>query len=69
MFSQFLGHYLVQNDLITAEQFSSCMDYIRQNRVKLGLIAETEGLLTHAQAHELNQLQMQIDKRFGDLAV
>ncbi len=27
MFSQFLGHYLVQNDLITAEQFSSCMDY------------------------------------------
>ena len=69
MFSQFLGHYLVQNDLITAEQFSSCMDYIRQNRVKLGLIAETEGLLTHAQANELNQLQMQTDKRFGDLAV
>ena len=69
MFSQFLGHYLVQNDLITAEQFSSCMDYIRQNRVKLGLIAETEGLLTRAQANELNQLQMQTDKRFGDLAV
>lgn len=69
MFSQFLGHYLVQNQLISAEQFSCCMDYIKKNRVKLGLIAETEGLLTHAQANELNQLQMQTDKRFGDLAV
>lgn len=69
MFSQFFGDYLLQNQKITAEQFSSCMDYIKENRVKLGLIAENEGLLTRAQANELNQLQMQSDKRFGDLAV
>lgn len=69
MFSQFFGNYLLQNQKITAEQFSSCMDYIKENRVKLGLIAENEGLLTRAQANELNQLQMQSDKRFGDLAV
>lgn len=45
------------------------MEYMRANRVKLGLIAESEGLLTRKQADELNHLQMQSDKRFGDLAV
>ena len=69
MFSQFFGHYLLKNQKITAEQFSSCMNYIKANRVKLGLIAENEGLLTRNQANELNYLQMQSDKRFGDLAV
>lgn len=69
MFSQFFGNYLLENQKITAEQFSSCMEYIMANRVKLGLIAENEGLLTRKQANELNQLQMQSDKRFGDLAV
>ena len=69
MFSQFFGQYLLDNQKITAEQFSSCMKYIKDNRVKLGLIAENEGLLTRNHANELNYLQMQTDKRFGDLAV
>lgn len=69
MFSQFFGNYLLENQKITAEQFDSCMNYIKANRVKLGLIAESEGLLTRTQANELNYLQMQTDKRFGDLAV
>lgn len=69
MFSQFFGNYLVESQKITAEQFSSCMDYIKANRVKLGLIAESEGLLTRSQANELNYMQMHSDKRFGDLAV
>lgn len=69
MFSQFFGTYLLDQGKITEEQFSSCMEYMKSNRVKLGLIAESEGLLTRAQADELNRLQMQTDKRFGDLAV
>lgn len=69
MFSQFFGNYLLENQKITAEQFSSCTDYIKKNRVKLGLIAESEGLLSREQAEELNELQMQSDKRFGDLAI
>ncbi|MBO6108474.1 MAG: hypothetical protein J6P16_03610 [Eubacterium sp.] len=69
MFSQFFGNYLVENRIITAEQFSSCMSYIKANRVKLGLIAESEGLLTSSQVMELNYLQVQSDERFGDLAV
>lgn len=69
MFSQFFGNYLLNNGAITEDQFSSCMEYMRANRVKLGLVAESEGLITRAQADELNRLQMQTDKRFGDLAV
>lgn len=69
MFSQFFGNYLLENQKITDEQFSSCMNYIKANRVKLGLIAESEGLLTSSQVMELNYLQVQSDERFGDLAV
>lgn len=69
MFSQFFGNYLLNKGKLTKDQFTSCMEYMRANRVKLGLIAESEGLLTREQANELNQLQMKSDKRFGDLAV
>ena len=69
MFSQFFGNYLVKSQKITAEQLTSCMEYTRASRVRLGLIAEEEGLLTRQQADELNSLQRQSDKRFGDLAV
>lgn len=69
MFSQFFGNYLLENQKITAEQFASCIEYTKANRVKLGLIAEAEGKLSSSQANELNYLQMNSDKRFGDLAV
>lgn len=69
MFSQYFGNYLLTKGKITQKQYTSCMEYMRANRVKLGLIAESEGLLSRAQANELHRLQMQTDKRFGDLAI
>lgn len=69
MFSQYFGNYLLNEGIITKAEFTSCMEYMRANRVRLGLIAESEGLLTRKQADELNNLQMQTDKRFGDLAI
>ena len=69
MFSQFFGNYLLENQKITTEQYSSCMKYIAANRVKLGLLAESEGLLARKQANELNYLQMENDRQIGDLAV
>ena len=69
MFSQFFGNYLLENQKITPEQYEACMNYIKANRVKLGLIAESEGLLTSSQVMELNYLQVQSDERFVDLAV
>ncbi len=69
MFSQFFGKYLLDNQKITTEQYSSCMKYIAENRVKLGLLAEHEGLLARERATELNYLQMDADRQIGDLAV
>lgn len=69
MFSQFFGNYLLDKGKMTKEDFSSCMEYMKANRVKLGLVAESEGLITRRQSDELNQLQLQTDKRFGDLAI
>lgn len=69
MFSQFFGKYLLDNQKITTEQCSSCMKYIAENRVKLGLLAEHEGLLARERATELNYLQMDSDMQIGDLAV
>ncbi len=69
MFSQFFGTFLLENGKLDEEQFDSCMEYIKANHVKLGLIAENEGLLTREQADELNRLQMHSDTRFGDLAI
>lgn len=69
MFSQYFGEYLMTNNQITYKQFDSCMKYMDTHRVKLGLIAVSEGLLSQKQADEINLLQTQQDKRFGDLAV
>lgn len=69
MFSQFFGKFLLDNQKITTEQYSSCMKYIAENRVKLGLLAEHEGLLARERATELNYLQMDTDRQIGDLAV
>ena len=38
MFSQFFGKYLLDTGKITDDQFNSCMQYIKANRVQLGLI-------------------------------
>lgn len=69
MFSQFFGNYLLENQKISTEQYSSCMKYIADNRVKLGMLAEHEGLLDRTLANELNYLQLQNDRQIGDLAI
>lgn len=69
MFSQFFGNYLLENQKINTEQYSSCMKYIAANRVKLGMLAEHEDLLDHTLANELNYLQLQNDRQIGDLAI
>ena len=69
MFSQYFGRYLTESGKISEDQLNICMDYIKTNRVQLGLIAEEEGLLTRQQATELNYMQMHSDTKFGVLAI
>lgn len=69
MFDQIFGNYLVHAGRISKEQFAEVIEYESTVRVKLGLIAVAEKLMTKEQADEVNQLQAIMDKRFGDIAV
>lgn len=69
MFSLFFGRYLIEKNRITKSQYDSILEYQRSIRVKLGLIAVTEKVLTQEQAEEINRLQATMDKRFGDIAI
>ena len=69
MFDQIFGNYLVRAGRISKEQLADVISYESTVRVKLGLIAVSEKLMTKEQADEVNQLQTIMDKRFGDIAV
>ncbi len=69
MFCRSFGNYLLGKNIITEQQLEEILEYRKNNRVKLGLIAVEQNLLTPAKADEVNQLQMKMDKRFGDIAV
>lgn len=69
MFIQLFSNYLVGQSVLTIEQRDSFQEEIQKTRVKLGTIAVADGLLTEAQAEEINHQQTQQDRRFGDIAV
>lgn len=69
MVASIVGNYLVSKDLITVEQLSDVLREQNKVRVKLGLIAVAEGLMSQEETDRVNQLQSIMDKRFGDIAV
>lgn len=69
MFSKIFGMYLVDNKFLSAEQLSAVDEKISSVRVKLGLIAVADDMMTEAQANNVNRIQAMEDKRFGDIAV
>ncbi|NLL92615.1 MAG: chemotaxis protein CheX [Clostridiales bacterium] len=69
MFGELFGAYLVDNGKLNRDQFVQVKNTMKSARVKLGLIAVAEKLLTISQADEVNRIQAREDKRFGDIAV
>lgn len=69
MVGYILGNYLAEAGKITTEQLTQILESAGKVRVKLGLIAVSEGYMTMAQAEEVNRLQAVMDKRFGDIAL
>ena len=69
MINQLYGNYLVKTGALTRDQLERAFETQKQVRVKLGLIAVTEKLMTLEQSEEVNKLQAVMDKRFGDIAV
>lgn len=69
MFGQYFGIYLVEKNIISQSDYETVITKQQDSRVKLGLIAVTEKLLTTKQAEEVNELQKKFDMRFGDIAI
>lgn len=69
MVEYILGNYLVETGKITNDQLKQALDKQDSARVKLGLIAVAEGVMSLEQANEVNRLQALMDKRYGDIAV
>ena len=63
------GNYLKRVGKLSADQLAKVYEEQKKVRVKLGLIAVSEKLMTIEQADEVNKLQSMLDKRFGDIAV
>ena len=69
MINRLFGNYLVEAGKITQAQLEEVIETQKKVRVKLGLIAVAEKLMTPEQADEVNHLQAIMDKRYGDIAV
>lgn len=69
MFGLYFGNYLVEKNKISQSQYDDIMVQNQKTRVKLGLIAVSEKLLTTRQAEEINDIQRKLDRRFGDIAI
>lgn len=69
MVEYILGNYLVEIEKIKKEDFKKVIEKLDETRVKMGLLAVTEGMMTIEQAETVNKLQATLDKRFGDIAV
>lgn len=69
MFGVYFGKYLECKGIITNDQYHEILEYSKNAKVKLGLLAVETGVMTAEQAEEVNRLQQLQDKRFGDIAV
>lgn len=69
MFDRIFANYLVDKQKLGPECLDKIFELQEQKRVRLGVIAISEKLMTYEQVEEVNKLQSITDKRFGDIAV
>lgn len=69
MFGIYFGNYLQNKGVISLEQHQEILKEIKSARLKMGLLAVVNEMMTEAQAEQVNQLQQMQDRRFGDIAI
>lgn len=69
MIENIFGNYLTDKGIVSKDALKNVLKKQDGARVKMGLMAVAEGMMTVAQADEVNRLQAVMDKRFGDIAV
>lgn len=68
MFTQLFGKYLVENHILSEGMLEDIAAQMSSTRVRLGVLAITQGMITEEQAETINQLQTQRDSKFGTIA-
>lgn len=69
MFSQYFGQYLLNNKIITAEQLLEALNYQKNVRFRLGVLAINAGYLRPEDIEAVHEAQKKADKKFGEIAV
>lgn len=69
MFDRIFADYLRSTGKLSDSNLDEIFSNQEQRRVRLGVIAVSEKLLSIEQVEEINQLQAIYDMRFGDIAV
>lgn len=69
MFTQYFGQYLLNKGYLTTEQLHDGLEYQKETRLKLGVLAVNAGYMSADEADKINEAQKRLDKRFGELAV
>ena len=69
MFDRIFANFLLEQGKLTEQSLNEIFDIQDSKRVRLGVIAVSEKLMTIEQVEEVNQLQAILDKRFGDIAI
>ncbi len=69
MFTQFLGNYLLNEQLVSPELLSEVLHNLKSTRVKLGVLAINAGYITADQAELVHSEQQRTDKRMGDIMI
>lgn len=69
MYTQFFGSYLLNKEYITMNQLIEVLEFQKNVRLKLGVLAINAGYMTADQVNKVHRLQLKIDKMFGSIAV
>lgn len=67
--ARLFGHFLVEQGVLAAEALDEALALMNASNATVGELAVARGLMTNAEADEVNRLQRHVDGRFGELAI
>ena len=69
MFNQIFVPFLVEENLLTADQAKEVLELQKHARIRMGVLAVEEKLMSQEDVDHVNRLQASQNARFGDIAI
>lgn len=67
--ARLFGHFLVEQGVLDLTALEEALALMNASNATVGELAVARGLMTSAEAEEVNRLQRHVDGRFGELAI